>query len=129
VNRDFIQIKSLQGELKIAHKLRDLGLTVSTEEFVIQKPHVNYHILLDNIVSIVPYESEIRDYQYVNRRDNDEEVTRPQAGLHLFKVHVTATTMHNRSGIFPLQQMDFIIPIHEDILSAIGRYSEMKAIK
>lgn len=129
MNRDFIPIQSLQGELKISHKLRNLGLTVSTEEIVIQKPHVNYHILLDHIVSIVPYESEIRDYRYVNRRHNNEEITRREAGLNMFKVYVTTSTMHNRSGIFSLRQMDFILPIHKEILAAIGRYSELKVIQ
>jgi len=47
MHHDFIQIKSLNGELKISHKMSNIGLTVTTEELVIQKPHLNYRANCD----------------------------------------------------------------------------------
>lgn len=128
MHHDFIQIKSLNGELKISHKMSNIGLTVTTEELVIQKPHLNYHIPLDRIVSIIPYESRLRGYSYVNRRDEREEVVRLGAGIPHYKLHVSNSTMHNRSGIFQTGQMEFVLPLHEDLLASISRYSELKLI-
>lgn len=126
---DFIQIKSMQGELKLSHKLRNLGMTVSTEELIIQKPHINYHIPLEAIISILPYNSMLNDYSYVNRQDDREEVTRHHhAGLSYFKIHAKQSVMHNRSGIFPLESMDFVLPIYSDMLDAIRRFSALDVI-
>lgn len=128
MNSDFIQIKSMQGELKLSHKLRNLGMTVSTKELIIQKPHINYHIPLEEIISILPHDSRLNDYSYVNRQDGREEITRHHAGLSYFKIHVNKSVMHNRSGIFQLDSMDFIVPIYSDMLDAIRRLSELDVI-
>jgi len=128
MHHDFIQIKSLSGELKISHKMSNIGLTVTTEELVIQKPHLNYHIPLHKIVSIIPYENKLREYSYVNRRDEREEVVRLGAGIPHYKLHVSGSTMHNRSGIFHTGQMEFVLPLHEELLASISRYSELKLI-
>lgn len=56
MNDNFISIKTLDGDLKHSHKKHDFGLTVSTKELVFQKPHVNYHIRLEDIISITPFE-------------------------------------------------------------------------
>lgn len=125
---DFIRIHSLQGELKISHKLRDLGITVSTEEIVIQKPHINYHIPLDQIISIHPYQTSIRDFSYENRQDDRTEIVRIGNGLKQYNLYADGTVMHNRSGIFHVGRMQFILPIHEELLQIIGRYSKLQVI-
>lgn len=125
---DFIRIKSLQGELKISHKQRHLGLTVSTEELVIQKPHINYHIPLDQIISIIPYENAVSDYSYVNREEGREEITRLGFSAHTYRIYVKSAVMHTRSGIFPMERMEFIVPLHPDLLAPIQRYSELSPI-
>lgn len=126
---DFIQIKSLQGELKISHKLRQLGVTVSTEEIVIQKPHINYHIPLDQIISITPYDRMIRDYSYVNRTDEQEEVTRIDGGSSkYYKILSSRSVMHNRSGIFEMEKMEFVLPLHPDLLATITRVGNLVSI-
>lgn len=126
---DFIQIRSLQGELKISHKMRQLGVTVSTEEIVIQKPHINYHIPLDQIISITPYDRMIRDYSYVNRKDDQEEVTRIDGGgSKYYKIYTGRSIMHNRSGISEMGKMQFVLPLHADLLAIITRVSNLVSI-
>jgi len=126
---DFIQIGKLEGELKISHKLRDLGVTVTTKELVIQKPHINYHIPLDQIISILPYDRSIRDFSYVNQRDERVEVVRLGTGMNEYKVYVDGSVMHNRSGIFHIGKMEFVVPIHDELLQMIDRYSELRVIR
>lgn len=130
MNEDFIQIQSLQGELKMSHKYRNIGMTVSTQELVIQKPHTNYHISVDQIVSIVPIDGQsLQGVNFVRREDNREEFADPLAGLPYYKMHVKESVLHNRSGIHPLQAMDFIVPIHPEFLTMLARCGKMKPIQ
>ncbi|TBL80364.1 hypothetical protein [Paenibacillus thalictri] len=129
MNRDFIQIKALEGELKISHKKYDSGLTVSTKELVWQKPHVNYHILLEHIFSIVPFEPPAgRAMSFHQSYSGNEIIYSGAAGLPLFKVVAHKATIYNRSGMFSLGSTQFIIPIHRDMLNAISKYSGMERI-
>ena len=103
---DFIQIKSLAGELKISHKRQNFGITISTEECVMQKPHVSYYFLLKDIISIYPYEksAELRGH---------------------YRVHVRQLIVHNRSGIFTLHATELIVPIIPKLLEVISQTSGM----
>jgi len=126
MNSDFIRIKSLEGELKISQKKTHFGLTVSTKEIVIHKPHINYHIRYEDIVSILPFDtSSFGPMSLVNRQTGGRvEVTRSRwdAGTDMYKVYVRAAAMHNRSGIYPMRAMEFVIPIHAELLETISAY-------
>lgn len=136
MNHDFIQIKSLEGELKLAHKKRDFGITVSTKELVYQKPHVNYIIKLSDIVTITPYAPEAGGDARRGRRGTPasewrgasaSELNALVTSAHHHRIYVKAATMHSRSGIFPLGATEFILPIVPDMLRAIARYAELEA--
>lgn len=124
MNQNFIQIKSLEGELKMSHKKRDYGLTVSTKELVLHKPHVNYYIKLEDIISIVPYDSTgLKKISFINSRFANQESATLSPGSAHYKLYVAAAMMHNRSGIFKLGAIDMIIPIHEQMLRAISEWA------
>jgi hypothetical protein len=129
VNRDFIQIKSLEGELKLSHKKFDYGLTVSTKELVLQKPHVNYIIKLEDIFSISPFDGPAAKTMTFhqswagNQLTYGGSVTNP-----LYKMYVLQAVIHNRSGIHNIQATEFIIPIHDTLLEAISKYSGLGAV-
>jgi hypothetical protein len=128
MNHDFIKIKSLEGELKISHKKKDMGMTVSTKELVLQKPHVNYHIKLENIVSIVSFESiYAKPVTFVSHRSSGNEVTK-NIGVQQYKFYVREAVMHNRSGIFQLGPMEFIMPMIAELLHAVAEHGGMSAI-
>jgi|HigsolmetaAR204D_1030405.scaffolds.fasta_scaffold00352_5 hypothetical protein len=129
MHRDFIQIRALQGELKISHKLRDLGITVTTKELVIQKPHLNYHIPLDHIIAIVPYDRSPRDLRYVNQRDSRTEVVQLGSGMNVYKLHVESVLMHSRSGLQRLGRMEFVMPLRDEVLELIGLFAELSMIR
>lgn len=124
---DFIHIKSLEGELKFVHKRREVGMTVSTREFVLQKPHVNYHVKLEDIVSIVPFEQKTshRPMRITRSGANGNEVTSFTPGAEHYRVRASRAVMHNRSGIFELGAIDFILPLHGELLPLMVRYGEL----
>jgi hypothetical protein len=121
MNSDFIQIKSLDGDLKMSHKKRDYGLTVSTKELILHKPHVNYYFKFEHIISIVPYDnSAFKTITFVNFRSSNQEATHLTPGSEHFRIYVHAATVHNRSGLFELGPTDVIIPIYPSMLKAIS---------
>lgn len=129
MNNDFIKIKTLEGDLKISHKKKDLGMTVSTEELVLQKPHVNYHVKLEDIISIVPFETAgSKTAALVIQRAANNEVTNIVFGPNLYKFYVQKAVMHSRSGIFKMGRMELVIPILHELLHVIGEYSGMEVI-
>lgn len=130
MNESFIKIKGLEGELKISHKKRDFGLTVSTKELVFQKPHVNYHIKLEHIVSITPFELPLgaRSIRFNSSRSSGTETVNLDPGLSHYRLHVSEAVLHNRSGIYTLGTSQFILPIMDNLLLAISKYGGLNAI-
>jgi hypothetical protein len=130
MNENFIQIKSLQGDLKISHKKRDFGITVSTKELVYQKAHANYHFKLEDIVSIMPFDtSEVKRISFHNRRSSGNEITNMSIGIPHYRFYVQSAILHNRSGIFQLGAAQFILPILDDLLMVVSKYAGLNQIK
>jgi hypothetical protein len=125
MNSDFIPIKSLEGDLKMSHKKRDFGLTVSSKELILHKPHINYYFKLEHIISIIPYDhSALKAVTFVNSRSANREFTHVAPGSDYFRIYVQAATVHNRSGLFEIGPTDVIIPIHPSMLKAISEYMQ-----
>jgi hypothetical protein len=124
MNKNFIKIKSLDGELKISHKKRDFGITISTKELVYQKPHANYHFKLEDITSIMPYDtSEVKAITFHNRRSSGNEIINMSTGIPKYRFYVQHAVLHNRSGIFQLGAAQFILPILNDLLLVVSKYA------
>lgn len=130
MNDSFIRIKGLEGELKLSYKKRDFGLTVSTKELVFQKPHVNYHMMLEDILSITPFELPLgaRSIRFDSSRSSGTETVGLDPGMPHYRLFIRGATIHNRSGIFSLGAAQFILPIHEDLLMAISKYGGLNPI-
>ncbi|MEK8128432.1 hypothetical protein WMW72_11000 [Paenibacillus filicis] len=130
MNEHFIRIKALDGELKLSHKKRDFGLTVSTKELVYQKPHANYHIRLSDIISITPFELPVGSKPMRIRREGTgaSETVSVETGMQHYRIYAKEATLHNRSGIFQLHSVQFILPVLNDLLLAISRYGGLDAV-
>jgi len=128
VNPDFIQLKTIDGELKLSLKKSDYGVTVSTKELVFHKPHVNYHIKLDDIVSLVPFVSEGKRTRVSveNPGQGAVELASGKPEPDQYRMYVRAAVLHNRSGITTLGTMQFVIPIHPKMLKLIAEYSGLQ---
>jgi hypothetical protein len=120
---DFIQIKSLDGDLIIYHKRQDLGLTVSTQELVIQRPHFNYFMKLKDIISIIPYQTERgRGVRLVSMDSSSREISRLGGEAGSYRLFVSKAVMHSRSGLSDMGKMEFVLPIANILLDKIGLY-------
>ncbi len=130
LNENFIRIKALEGELKLSHKKRDFGLTVSTKELIYQKPHANYHIRLEDIISITPFELPVGTKPMRIKRESSSvsETVNMQTGMQHYRIHVKDAVVHNRSGMFSLGTAQFILPVLNDLLLAISKYGGLDAV-
>ncbi|WP_409347027.1 hypothetical protein [Paenibacillus sp. MBLB4367] len=123
MNPDFIRLMPMAGDLKLSHKKSHFGITVSTKELVLHKPHANYYLSFEDIVSITPCESgKLLPFRLVNKQETRQEIVSAGDGTPHYNVYVKNATLHNRSGVFKLGTMQFIIPIHRDLIKAIGRF-------
>lgn len=131
VNPDFIGIRTLEGELKISHKKRNFGMTVSTAECVLQKPHVNYHFKLSDIVSIVPFQNSRHTppVAFESQRSVGQEFAKLNFDLPHFRFFVKQLTVHNRSGLFRLGPSEIIVPVIPELLRAISEHGGLQAFE
>jgi hypothetical protein len=128
MNDNFISIKAIEGDLKISHKKSDFGITVSTKELIYQKPHANYHINLEDIVSIVPFDTaSVKAITFHNRRSSGVEIINMSTGFPHYRFYVRQAVLHNRSGLFQLRDPQLILPIHKDLLLTISKYAGLNA--
>jgi hypothetical protein len=126
---DFIQIRSLEGVLMMYHKKQDLGLTISTHELVIQRPHLTYYVKLPDIISITPYRSASgRGVRLVSKHIGAREIARLGGESGSYRFFVSKATMHNRSGLSELGKMEFVLPVAEEMLDKIGLYGAFDRI-
>ncbi|TXK81906.1 hypothetical protein [Paenibacillus sp. N3.4] len=121
MDSNFIQMKFHEGDLKMSHKKKDYGLTVTTKELILHKPHINYYLKLEHIITIIPYKNKgVNTITFINKRSENQELTQLSLGTEHFRIYVQAATVHNRSGLFELGPTDVIIPIHPSMLRAIS---------
>jgi hypothetical protein len=130
VNRDFIQLRALEGELKVSQKKREYGLTVSTREIVFHKPHVNYVIRYDDIVSIMPFRAEGRRTRVSVRNPSGSavEYATPRADADQYRLYASRVTVHNRSGLRVMGAMQFVLPIPPKLMAVIAEFSGLDRI-
>lgn len=129
MNRDFISINTLEGEIKLSHKKRGYGLTVTSREFIIQKPHTNYILKLDDIISVVPADPYGRKpIRFIPDWSEASELVDVAPGSRHYRFQVQSALLHNRSGIRKLGACDFILPVTDEMLQAIARYAGMAGI-
>ncbi|WP_372011190.1 hypothetical protein NBRC13296_11120 [Paenibacillus chitinolyticus] len=129
MNPDFISIQMTDGELKYSHKKSGLGLTVTTKELIVQKPHVNYYIPLQAILSIVPFEAKGHTLTFSSRNGGGSELTSMSAGLPHYRLSVSGLRLHNRSGIFTMGAVEFIVPLRDELLLTVSRLSGLHAVE
>lgn len=129
MNRDFISIRSMEGELKLSHKKRGYGLTVTTKELIVQKPHTNYYLKLADILSIVPVSPYgLKPLRYVPDWTENAALVSVAPGSRHYKLMLAGAMIHNRSGLAQMRACDFILPIDEGMLRAIIAWSGLASL-
>ena len=130
MNRDFIRLSGLEGELKLSQKKQEYGLTVSTREIVFHKPHVNYVIRYDDIVSIVPFRPEGRRASVSVRHSSGGavEFATPRTDANQYRLYASRVTVHSRSGLNVMGAMQFVLPIPPKLMAVIAEFSGLDRI-
>jgi hypothetical protein len=125
MNQDFIKIKQLQGELVLSHNKGNLATSITTKEIFFQKPHNTYHILLKNILSIIPIQLK-RKQTTISYKD--ELHVHSSFSHQLYKITVSEMIAINRNGKFIRQNSELILPLTQRFLEKIDLYSDLTLI-
>jgi hypothetical protein len=129
VNRDFIAIRSMEGEIKLSHKKSAYGLTVTSKELILQKPHMNYYLKLEDILSIVPVDPYgLKPIRAVRDWTEASELVSVSPGVKHYRIMLRTAVLHNRSGLRQLNSCDFILPITDEMLIAISRWAGLNRL-
>lgn len=123
MNSNFLKLMPMAGDLKLSHKKNHFGVTVSTKEVVLHKPHANYYLNFEDVISITPFESKLfAPFRFVNKQETQQEIVQADDGTPRYRFYAKKATLHNRSGLFTLGTIQFVIPVHRDLMKAIGLY-------
>jgi hypothetical protein len=125
MHHDFIKIKNLQGELILCHRRGQLATTITTKEMILQKPHQTYHILFEDILSIIPYQLTKRQTVF---NVHDELQVFSSFSHQLYKVEARELVIMNRYGRFLRQHAELILPLSEKFLEKVQQYTDLTYI-
>ncbi|MGG1663578.1 hypothetical protein [Brevibacillus sp. NRS-1366] len=125
MNTNFIRLKNLEGELKFTQMNNSLGCTVTSKELVFFKPHMTYHLFLQDILSMVPVNLNAAPVSF--RQQN--ETIHASFGSDYYKINVKWARVISRSGIVEKENMEFIVPLSAKMLSYISQFSGLVIIR
>lgn len=125
MNTDFIRLKNMEGELKFTQMNNSYGFSVTTKELVFFKPHITYHLFLQDIISMIPMKL---DTSPVTFRHQSQTV-HPSFGSDYYKLTAKWARIVSRSGIVEKENMEFIVPLSTKMLTYISEYSGLVVIK
>lgn len=125
MNRDFIRLKNLEGELKLTQMNNYLSCSVTSKELVFQKPHMTYHLFLHDIISMVPITLDKRNVSF----QNHSELIQTSFGGEYYKLSVKWARIVTRSGVTEREDVEFIVPLSSKMLQYISTYSGLVVIR
>lgn len=123
MNRDFIRLKNMEGELKLTQMNNSLGCSVTSKELVFQKPHTTYHLFLHDILSIVPIALDSSMVKF----SMQTETIKATFGSNYYKIAVKWVRVITRSGVTEREDTEFIVPLSAKMLAYISEYSGLIA--
>lgn len=120
MNHDFISVKPLTGELKLSQKKSGLGVSITTKEIILQRPHTSYHILFKDIISIVPIRTIPRNVTF--EIDMNTSV-RTSFGSNYYKISTSQASVYNRKGRSERGETEFIVPLSDAFMNYFANLS------
>lgn len=89
--------------------------TLTKKEFIFQKPHITYHVLLSDIIGMIPYTVHKKELQHP---------TWPH-----YQIRAKALYILNRSGTFERESADLILPLHPRMVRALAEMDNFTQIE
>jgi hypothetical protein len=128
MNRDYIPVKMLEGELKLSQVKRGFRCSITTKEIIFQKPHHSYQIQLADIISMVPYNLESKPISFSLSTTQDEQVI-ATFGKDYYKISAEKIKVFNRQGVHEKGQTEIIVALNSRFLEQVALYSNMTIVK
>lgn len=124
-NAQFIQVKSLEGELLFSQKRNQLGCTLTTKELIIQQPHATYHMLLEDIIGMIPF-------QLDNPRSHIATIGEANIVTHFpkdyFKISVRQMNVIKRHGVQERKNTYLIVPLNKRFIEKLAEYDDFTVL-
>lgn len=98
-SQDLIPYKRLAGELLISQRKSHYRITLTTKEFLFQKPHMTYYLLLDDLLGIHP--SDMQENHRTQR---------------LYQLTANELIVITRSGFHSQSPAKLVLPFHPRFL-------------
>lgn len=124
-NSNFIPVKRLAGTLIVSQKRNNLGCTLTTREFVFQKPHMSYHILLDDVIGLIPYP--VKPARLPKNLASEEWI-HPRHSNQYYKITVRELQVINRQGLFTRGATDIIIPLNDRFIQHLKKHTDFTVL-
>lgn len=118
---NFIPVKRMIGHLIISQKRNHWASTLTTKELIFQKPHLSYHILLNDVIGIIPCEMiGIRPHL-----DHGLFISTPKNPSNYYKISINKLFVINRNGVFTNGATDLIVPLNKRFLQHIEKHTNL----
>lgn len=125
VNPDFIQVKSLEGELKLSQKRRGYGITITTKEIIFQRPHLSYHVLLEDVLSLQSITSPPKNIKFEVDPITTVSTT---FGSKYYKLVASKVTVYSRSGSSKQEDTEFLVSLSDPFIHYFSKFSNLTPI-
>lgn len=122
---DFIQVKSMEGELLISQKRNQLGCTLTTKELIFQKPHTSYQIMLSNILGLIPFQLKrpTPNWEIIG-----DSAVLPRFTQHYYRISANRVRVINRNGSYERGPTDLLVPLNDRFIQQLQRLDAFAAI-
>lgn len=120
---NFIPVKRMIGHLIISQKRNNWGATLTTKEFIFQKPHLSYHILLSDVLGMTPY-----DLKEIRPVCDPPYIMQTKHAYNYYKLTAGKLFMINRHGIFAKEDTDLIVPLNARLLHFVEKHTDLTTL-
>jgi hypothetical protein len=81
--------------------------TLTKKEFIFQKPNNTYHLMLSDIIGMIPYKVPVKELQH------------PSWGH--YQIRAKVLYVLNRNGTFEKESTDLILPLHPRMVNEMAK--------
>ncbi|ASS75541.1 hypothetical protein CIG75_11460 [Tumebacillus algifaecis] len=94
--KQFVNVKTMDGELKRTEIRRGVGYRLTTKEMILLREEVSYHIYLEDILGVISREEEAPG---IYQEQVGDTTVAHHFGSSSYKIVATKLRMYNRSGV------------------------------
>lgn len=124
-NHHFINVKSMAGELIFSQKRQQLACTLTTKEVIFQQPHATYHILLEDIIGIAPFQLK-KARNHIGVIGETQLIT--QFPQEYYKLSANKAVVIKPSGVYERHQAHVIVPLNRRFIDQLIKHGRFNVV-